>query len=82
MKIKVTRRLHPVGTQRRYRVTCNPAPRFPEQAFTASGDILPDVMGPLPAWAFPLIDRAFTHIRDARPWSVRDESVTITIEIK
>lgn len=82
MKIKVTRLLHPTGKQTCYRVICDPSPRFSEKAFKASGDVLPDVMAALPAWAFSVADRAFLHIRDARPWGVRDSSVTLTIEIK
>lgn len=83
MKIKVVRRLSPTGRQPRYVVTCDPSPILNEtRANKARGDSLPEAMALCPAWAFPIIDRALLHIRDARPWSVADDTVSITIEIK
>lgn len=74
MKLKVTRLIRPELNQRRYKVSYPP--------YKASGDILPDLLQPFPLWIFHTVDRAFTQIRDARPWSPEHESVTITIEIK
>lgn len=82
MKIRVIRRVAPAAKQHRYRVLCTPSPWLHQKRFAASGDILPDVMASLPKWAFPIFDTAFTHLRDSRPWSFRDSTLTITIEIK
>jgi hypothetical protein len=83
MKIKVTRRLRPKGKQHRYVVTCDPSPILSAtRANKTRGDSLPEAMALCPAWAFPIIDRALLHIRDARPWSVADDTVSLTIEIK
>lgn len=74
MKIKVTRRLHPVGKQARYRITCD--------GVKSSGDSFCDAMGIAPAWAYPIFDRLFLDLRDARKWAVHNETMTVTLEFK
>lgn len=83
MRIKVTCRLRPKSKQPRYVVTCDPSPMVNEtRTRKVRSDSLPEAMALCPAWAFPIIDRALLHIRDARPWSVADDTVSLTIEIK
>lgn len=74
MKIKVTKRLQPERNQHRYRLSGT--------GFHKSGDVLPDVLSIMPAWVFPVVDKALVGIQAVGPWTHDFQTISVTIELK